>query len=225
MYKKIAASLALLFQTACTTMPQLEKNPLPLPVDTACENEKIVCRALTSGEIKMARTIFQDTINYNEVRIFLHPYSISRLGAPATAPNGKIYIHNPILWAEDYSKAPLRLQKTYIHEMTHVWQHQQGRQVVAETAALWLQSPFNYSSQYNYEFDGRNYLSYSHEQQAKMAETFFVGKSLLKAADKNSDKVGNVTRDLACKVIRQHHDVLKDYLPVKFPSGCKGFQP
>ncbi|PZO87515.1 MAG: hypothetical protein DI626_03785 [Micavibrio aeruginosavorus] len=207
-------------------MPQLDKDILPAPADTACKNEQIVCRKLTAGEIKMAKTIFQDSINYKDVRIFLHPYSISRLGAPATAPDGKIYIHNPVLWSDDYASAPLRLQKTYIHEMTHVWQHQQGRQMVAETAALWLQSPFNYSSQYNYEFDGRDYLAYSHEQQAKMAETFFVGTSLLKAADRNSDKVGNLTRDVACKVLAQHYGVLKDHLPVRLPRrGCETPRP
>lgn len=43
------------------------------------------------------------------------------------APNGAIWIHpGGELWCDDFCSQPLGRQGLFIHEMTHVWQHQRG---------------------------------------------------------------------------------------------------
>ena len=43
------------------------------------------------------------------------------------APRGHIHFHPAApAYCDDFSEAPLHLQGYFIHEMTHVWQHQSG---------------------------------------------------------------------------------------------------
>ena len=43
------------------------------------------------------------------------------------APNGDIWIHpHDGLWREDYASAEWPLRALFVHELTHIWQHQRG---------------------------------------------------------------------------------------------------
>ena len=43
------------------------------------------------------------------------------------APDGDIWFHpDGGLWREDFADAPLSLRALFVHELTHVWQHQRG---------------------------------------------------------------------------------------------------
>jgi hypothetical protein len=43
------------------------------------------------------------------------------------APDGHLWFHpNGRDWSEDFSDAPLSSRGHFLHEMVHVWQHQQG---------------------------------------------------------------------------------------------------
>jgi hypothetical protein len=43
------------------------------------------------------------------------------------APRGCIHFHpKGDLWCDDFAHAHLTLQGLFIHEMTHIWQHQRG---------------------------------------------------------------------------------------------------
>jgi hypothetical protein len=82
-------------------------------------------RPLTSGEIEIARSVFCDSIDYSQVRLFkgkwwpFHPRNV------AMAPMGNIYFHpHGGVWSDDFAKEPLGRQGFFIHEMTHVWQTQ-----------------------------------------------------------------------------------------------------
>ncbi|MEN1926239.1 PAAR domain-containing protein [Luteimonas sp. MJ146] len=85
-------------------------------------------RGLTQGEIAMSRLVFGDAIDYSKVRIHNREYLWFGLQPDnaAMAPNGHIYF-NPKHFQEDFSDpASPDYQWWFMHEMTHVWQHQLG---------------------------------------------------------------------------------------------------
>lgn len=81
-------------------------------------------RPLTSGEVELAREAFGGALDYPPIRILRSPFD--RAFVP-----GRWFGRDWIVWPAktlppDLSTAPLRLQSTFIHELTHVWQAQQG---------------------------------------------------------------------------------------------------
>lgn len=85
-------------------------------------------RPLTQGEIDMSRLVFDDAIDYSIVRVHNREYLWFGLQPDDTAmaPNGQIYF-NPKHFQEDFSDPTSPGdQWWFIHEMTHVWQHQLG---------------------------------------------------------------------------------------------------
>ena len=123
-------------------------------------------RALTDGEIVLARSVFGDSICLNKVRLktawwVLRHYAVS--------PNGHIYF-NPDDWIGDFSQAPLGKQGWLIHELTHVWQGQQGLKVVRGALI---------NRRYEYELTlGKSFFKYGIEQQARMVQDYFVRRQL-----------------------------------------------
>lgn len=86
-------------------------------------------RMLTSGEINLCQTVFDNNINYSNVKIYhesFFPFGMQPDDV-AMAPNGNIYFDpDGSLYELDFSKADIHAKALFIHEMTHVWQHQQG---------------------------------------------------------------------------------------------------
>lgn len=81
-------------------------------------------RNLTLAEIAMAQKIFADSIDYAQVKIYSGFPFMPGLKA-AVSPNGHIYFpkHNcPV----DFTLAGTPYMVWLIHELTHVWQHQNG---------------------------------------------------------------------------------------------------
>ncbi|MGA6101306.1 type IV secretion protein Rhs [Psychrobacter pocilloporae] len=119
-------------------------------------------RCLTVGEIALARSVFGDSIRLDEVRLkttwwVLKSYAVS--------PNGHIYF-NPADWITDFSVASLGKQSWLIHELTHVWQLQQGLKVVRGALI---------DRRYDYVLEtGKSFFKYGIEQQARMVQDYFV---------------------------------------------------
>ena len=85
-------------------------------------------RPLTPGEIEMCRRLFADAIDYTKPRVHNREYLWFGLQPDNTAmaPNGNIYF-NPKYFSEDFSDpSDPNNQWWFMHEMTHVWQHQLG---------------------------------------------------------------------------------------------------
>ena len=83
-------------------------------------------RSLTPGEIALGREAFGDSLNYGRVRFLPAPWPFKRAFVP-----GRWFGRDWIVWPatglpDDLSTAPLSLQSTFIHELTHVWQAQRG---------------------------------------------------------------------------------------------------
>jgi hypothetical protein len=87
----------------------------------------------------------------------------------AMAPDGHIWFHpEGGLWRADFADASARMQAFLIHELTHVWQHQQG-------IRLWLRRhPF---CRYEYRLQPEKPLRrYGIEQQAMILEHAFTAR-------------------------------------------------
>ena len=103
-------------------------------------------RDLTSGEIRMAESVFGDAINFggkgegNGVGIYDGKWKPVQPDNRAMAPNGHIYFPGTS-HKEDFSNLgskalSSRDRRTFIHEMVHVWQHQHGKAVKTRGAVL-----------------------------------------------------------------------------------------
>lgn len=120
-------------------------------------------RHLTEGEKLLIRSIFDssiDRLDYIYIiahRLVLKDYAIS--------PNGHIYF-NSKNWKEDFSKENIELQSWLIHEMVHVWQVQQGINL--------LRKAF-FDRRYQYVISmKKSFLDYGVEQQAQIVQDYFL---------------------------------------------------
>lgn len=126
-------------------------------------------RALTVGEIALARSVFGDAIEYSKVRLIRGKWWPFQPRNAAMAPNGNIYFHPAAGgWSEDFAKEPLPRQGFFIHEMTHVWQAQKGGRFYLPL----MRHPF---CRYGYRLEpGKPFARYGIEQQAEMVRHRFL---------------------------------------------------
>jgi hypothetical protein len=83
-------------------------------------------RKLTAGEIALARAAFGERIDYDRVRLCDGPgnqplaHAAFARGNPAITVGSTVYFKSR--YGPDFS-APGQDRKSFIHEMTHVWQY------------------------------------------------------------------------------------------------------
>jgi len=121
-------------------------------------------RPLTGGEIKMLQAVYGDSIDYDEVRVYHKTFWWLQVRSQFITPNGNIYAPNR-LYRDDYSLDPdLGLCAVFVHDLTHVWQWQNG-------VTVWLVGMFD--RKYTYAFTpGKTFASYGLEQQASIVEDY-----------------------------------------------------
>lgn len=83
-------------------------------------------RALTEGERALATEAFGDALQLERLRFLSAPWPFDRAFVP-----GRWFGRDWIVWPgaslpADMAAAPLRFQAVFVHELTHVWQAQQG---------------------------------------------------------------------------------------------------
>lgn len=124
-------------------------------------------RPLSEGERMLVRSVFGEAIDLDATRVFARRFvPLAHRRGLAMAPNGHVYFH-PADHREDFSRAGLSQQAWFMHEMTHVWQHQCG-------ACVWLRGLLN--RRYGYlPFDpSRPFSSYGVEQQGDIVQDYFT---------------------------------------------------
>ena len=127
------------------------------------------CRPLTEGEKAIAASVFGDTLQLDSIRLktawwVLKGYAVS--------PNGQVYFH-PADFCDDFSTQNVYQRAWLIHELTHVWQIQQGVKV------FW-RALFN--RRYAYQLQANKpFASYGVEQQARMVEDYYKKRELQQA--------------------------------------------
>jgi len=89
-------------------------------------NPARIDRHLTPGEIALARSIFGDRIDYDNVKI--HNYEKYPLGSDRTmAPDGEIYYpRRGGSYRDDFSSSSIEDQAAFLHELTHILQRGEG---------------------------------------------------------------------------------------------------
>ncbi len=126
-------------------------------------------RRLTSDEIELCKIVFGDAIDYGSVQIFNRKWWPFQPRKVTMAPDGNLWFHpGSGLFCEDFCGSQLNLQALFIHEMAHVWQHQQG--VFLPLA----RHPFC-----SYKYDlirGKPFARYGIEQQAEIVSHVFLLK-------------------------------------------------
>jgi hypothetical protein len=161
-------------------------------------------RAMTPGEIDMARKLFAGAVNYNQVKVHRGSYFPFNLQDEHTAvtPNGEIYFLADDYLA-DFSKGTDFDKHWFIHEMVHVWQYQLGYPVMLR-GALRIGLP------YRYELDAKRKLcDYNMEAQGDLVADYFALKVLGNAAP-----VHNRKKDKASSTytLAEYEQTLSDFI-------------
>ncbi|MBC7504483.1 MAG: vgr related protein [Sandarakinorhabdus sp.] len=116
-------------------------------------------RPLTPAEIALVDSVFgaaldpaQTSVRHRKFWMF-HPFWVTM------APDGHIWCHpNGFDWCADYAAEPLGMRAHFVHEMVHVWQVQQGRNLIITRPPL---------ARYGYVLAlGKPFSRYGVEQQA-----------------------------------------------------------
>ncbi|NIF31162.1 type IV secretion protein Rhs [Enterobacter sp. Cy-643] len=133
-------------------------------------------RLLTLGEIKLARTLYGNAIEYHKVWIHRGSYLPFNMQSNnyAMTPNGEIWFQAGV-YESDYSMSHMTMkridgQHIFMHEMMHVWQHQRG---------MWVRTrgAFSWAADYTYDLEKPTLLDYGLEQQACIVSDYWLLKT------------------------------------------------
>jgi hypothetical protein len=125
-------------------------------------------RPLSEGEVRLARSVFGEAVDYAKVRLARQPW-----GRTAVALGSLVLFPDP---PADFSREALGPRAWFVHEMAHV---QQFQSAPLRTAWSWLVTLLTGgygpgSPGYRYAAPLRAWGAYNLEQQASMAEHAYV---------------------------------------------------
>lgn len=134
-------------------------------------------RCLTAGEIAEARRVFGERIDYAAVRIIDGRYLPWQLAGYVITPDHRIFWPGAPadLVAADRGAHRCR----FIHEMTHVMQHQQGLWLRLRAGFLQVLHFLSFRRYDPYRYtcrDGKPFSAYNLEQQAELAVAIYRGE-------------------------------------------------
>ena len=132
-------------------------------------------RTMTAREIALARTVFGDALDYTKIRIHRRKWWWFQPRKITMAPDGHLWFHpDSQLFCDDFCDRDLSLQGLFIHELVHVWQHQQG---------IFLPLKRHPFCRYDYSLKpGWKLSQYGIEQQAEIVRHVFLLKNGSKVA-------------------------------------------
>jgi hypothetical protein len=174
--------LALLLVAACdrhvpvAQVPVAPQSPAPYqqPPSPPDSEEAPTERALTSGELAMLRPVFGASIDYDKVRVVHGKYTRFQDDQTYMTPDDHMYAPGD-LYEDDFSRTDPYLQATMVHEMTHVWQHQSGMDMISAGLITFKAFDGDYGAAYPYSLvAGRDLTEYNVEQQATIVEDWFL---------------------------------------------------
>lgn len=143
--------------------------PPPVPAEQIAEPN----RALTGGEVALLRPIFRDGIDYAKVRVIDNSFPLQPENVYMT-PRGHVYAPGR-LFRKDFSDADAYIRAVFVHEMTHVWQHANGMDLVGQSVVEFTKHRGAYEKAYPYELaQDRDLVDYGMEQQASIVEDYYL---------------------------------------------------
>jgi len=179
MFTMTSAALANDPASVNTAEPAAHTESVPsLPDEQGVESRGLAkVRTLLPDEIALAKSVFQNTLNYSTVRVT----NTLGLGAkPWTTNSPPLYLLNvggdyPNLAADDDRRRLL------IHELTHVWQAQHLVPITLNSSAHQtlsaIQNGGDVSAAYAYTV-GKSWGQYNIEQQASIVAHWFMPSNL-----------------------------------------------
>ena len=170
-------------------------------------------RRLTAGEIALAKTVFGDSIDYDGVRLHtrrLLPFGIQKKQQAMAYRSHTSFPRDA--YSEDFSKeTDAGKQSVFIHELVHVWQHQNRvLSTPKEAARETLRHKFNYQESYHYTLARkRDLTTYGFEQQAAIIQDYFLlTRHGISQSFKNRRRPGHPPQTLQ----QNYEAVLKNFL-------------
>jgi hypothetical protein len=132
-------------------------------------------RPLTGQERTLAQSIFRDALDYDRVRIHNRKWWWFQPQQITMAPDGHLWFHpKSDLFCDDFCARNMTTQGLFIHELVHVWQHQQG---------IFLPLKRHPFCRYDYSIKpGWKLKQYGIEQQAEIVRHIFLLKNGVKVA-------------------------------------------
>lgn len=124
-------------------------------------------RPLTQAERILAHRMFGNAVDLGRVRIRRRKWWPFQPRNVTMAPRGHIHFHpEGQSYCDCFGDGTVTSQGLFLHEMTHVWQHQSGINL------LLRRHPF---CRYDYEFEpGKPFERYGIEQQAEIVRHVFL---------------------------------------------------
>jgi len=124
-------------------------------------------RPLTSAERTLAAAMFGTAIDLDPVRVRRRKWWPFQPRGTVMAPRGHIHFHpQSTCYCDCFGEEAATGQGLFLHEMTHVWQHQHGINL------LLRRHPF---CRYDYVFEpDRPFRRYGIEQQAEIVRHVFL---------------------------------------------------
>ncbi len=128
---------------------------------TATITEPNASRCLTPGERQLAESVFGPALDCTRVRLHRAKYWGLQPAWIVMAPDGDLWFHpNGRDWSEDFSAESLPTRAFFVHELTHVWQHQCGCNLIRQRGLM---------ARYDYVLEpDKPFAAYGIEQQAEI---------------------------------------------------------
>lgn len=140
--------------------------------------EQFKWRYLTEDEIRLAKSVFGNLIDYRVVKIMNQLYLPWQSHHVFMAPEGHLHIPD-IHFKQNYAKENLHYQAIFIHEMTHILQYQNNINVLFWGACLQTVRflSFGLYNPYTYKLSKeKRFVDYNIEQQGDIAKDIFLQK-------------------------------------------------
>ena len=145
-------------------------------------------RSLTPGESEIAAGIFGKEIECGRVRVLRRKFVFFQPPNVTMAPEGNIWLHPEGRLArdgaaDDFSKGSREIRAHFVHEMTHVWQHQNGVNLVLEKLLMFFR--YGALGGYGYRLEPAKPLTaYNIEQQACILADVYLSKISVSASER-----------------------------------------
>jgi len=160
--------LSLQRQVHGTPSPMSVRSPVfeELVTQVSTSQAGLTGRSLTPDEVRLARSVFGDSIDYSRVKLI---------------PTGVLEyrtVANTIRVPEDFTIGDKYMAQTLIHEMTHVWQYQHGgTSYISVSLATQIAGTIRTGSRnaaYDYRITpGASFFDFTPEQQGLIVENYF----------------------------------------------------
>lgn len=164
-------------------------------------------RGLTPGETKLANSFFAAQLDTSKITI------ASVKGETSMALNNHIDMSKDN-YSDNFAKEEDLFKKSvFMHELTHIWQEQNGVDLSGEAIASFFKFGGDYNKSYSYNLDKDKFFNkLTIEQQAKMVADYY----------KEREQLAPYNVDIFCPDLKKREAILKQtFTHLETPSLCK----